>query len=238
MKYLELTLAAAEANLACDEALLEVCEAGGGEVLRIWEPGTSFVVLGYANRVADEVNLMACAERGVPVTRRCSGGGTVLQGPGCLNYSLVLRIDRQPAMSGITETNCAIMQAHRDLIQRLTGERVEILGATDLAIDRKKFSGNAQRRKRESLLFHGTFLLGLNVSLMEDVLRMPSKRPEYRGDRSHGEFVRALELQAETLKTALREAWGAASDYESVPWEMMDRLLKERYSATGWIHRF
>ena len=48
----DLTLPTPEENLACDEALLDLCEAGGaGELLRFWEPPSYFVVLGYANNL-------------------------------------------------------------------------------------------------------------------------------------------------------------------------------------------
>jgi lipoate-protein ligase A len=97
MKCLDLTLPTPAENLACDEALLDWCEEdGGGEILRFWEPTDCFIVVGYANRVGAEVDLAACAANGIPVLRRCSGGGTVLQGPGCLNYSLVLRFGEHP----------------------------------------------------------------------------------------------------------------------------------------------
>ena len=48
MKYLDLTFADPAHNLACDEALIDFCEAnpGGEEVLRVWEPTNYFVVLG------------------------------------------------------------------------------------------------------------------------------------------------------------------------------------------------
>ena len=59
-------------------------------MLRFWEPNKPFVVVGYANQAAREVDLEACRKLGIPVFRRCTGGGTVLQGPGCLNYSLDL----------------------------------------------------------------------------------------------------------------------------------------------------
>jgi len=37
MNYLDLTLPSPEENLACDEALLELCDEGlGDEVLRVW----------------------------------------------------------------------------------------------------------------------------------------------------------------------------------------------------------
>ena len=93
MKYLDRTLRTPQENLAADEALLDWCEEeSADEILRFWEPRQHFVVLGYSNRTRTEVNLDSCKKLDVPVLRRCSGGGTVLQGPGCLNYALLLRI--------------------------------------------------------------------------------------------------------------------------------------------------
>ena len=92
MKWLDHTLATPAENLACDEALLDLCEEAGVEILRFWESRQIFVVVGYGNRVASEVNVEECRRRGVPILRRCSGGGTVVQGPGCLNYNLTLRL--------------------------------------------------------------------------------------------------------------------------------------------------
>src|SRR5580693_9115989 len=114
MHYLDLTFPSAAGNLACDEALLDACDEGTvGEVLRFWEPAQCFVVAGFSNEVACEVKLAACRKAGVAVLRRCSGGGTVLQGPGCLNYSLVLRIDSHPLLSTIPSANRHIMSAHK-----------------------------------------------------------------------------------------------------------------------------
>ena len=102
MKYLDLTFADPKHNLACDEALGDNFEAAdGGEVLRLWEPADHFVVLGYSNRIAVEVNVGACEVRGIPILRRFSGGGAVVQGPGCLNYTLVLGNER-PGSSAIS----------------------------------------------------------------------------------------------------------------------------------------
>src|SRR5258708_4722571 len=93
MYFCDLTFPSPEENLACDEALLESAEAGPGfELLRVWEPAAYFVVVGYANKAAAEANLPFCKANDIPVLRRCTGGGTVLQGPGCINYSLILRI--------------------------------------------------------------------------------------------------------------------------------------------------
>src|ERR1019366_4870445 len=93
---LDLTLPTPAENLACDEALLDACEAGRHPpVLRFWESPEHFVVVGYSNPVATEVNVEACQAAGVPILRRCTGGGTVVQGPGCLNYALILPIEME-----------------------------------------------------------------------------------------------------------------------------------------------
>ena len=105
MKLLELTLPSPQENLACDEALLEACEQSTAhEVLRFWEPREHFVVLGYSSRISSDVKLSACNRLGLPLFRRDSGGGTVLQGPGCLNFSLVLRMARHPRLASISGT--------------------------------------------------------------------------------------------------------------------------------------
>ena len=211
MFCLDLTLPTPAENLAGDEALWEACEAGGPEVLRFWESAVPFVVVGYANRVATEVNLPACRERGVPVLRRVTGGGTVVQGPGCLNYSLVLRLDHHSATASITQTNLWIMNRHAAALTELLGRPVRRRGDTDLAIGDRKFSGNAQRRGRQALLFHGTLLLEFDLGLAAALLPMPSRQPDYRVGRSHSDFVMNLGVSAGAVKAALGAAWEAAS---------------------------
>ena len=233
MKFLDLTLPTPAANLACDEALLENCESGSGdETLRCWEPQNYFAVLGFANRAATELNLENCRRRHVPVLRRVSGGGTVLQGPGCLNYSLVLRIDSGGPTGSISSTNRFVMERHRGLLQKLLSKPVEVQGDTDLTLGDLKFSGNAQRRRRHFLIFHGTFLLDFGMGMIEECLRSPSKEPGYRRHRSHAEFLVNLRIPAENIKAALRESWGAQALAESAP--DIRPLVAEKYGCDSW----
>jgi len=235
MTWLDLTLPTPAENLACDEALLDAAEEqGGSPVLRFWESPSHFVVLGYANKVAEEANVEVCHELGVPILRRCSGGGTVVQGLGCLNYSVILRIDQAPELQSITGTNQWVMSRNRDAIARLLGRPVSIEGHTDLAMGQLKFSGNAQRRKREWLLFHGTFLLDFDLSLIGKVLRTPPRQPDYREQRSHAEFVTQLKLSSALVKAALVEVWEAKAAFASVPHERTRNLVTSRYGRDEW----
>ena len=186
MKSLDLTLPSPAENIACDEALLDWCESGAGEeVLRFWEPREHFVVVGYANKVANEVNVAACKKRDIPILRRCSGGGTVLQGPGCINYTLVLRITNDGPLRNISAANQFIMERHRAAIEslfrtfnlQLSTLNLSIGGHTDLVISGRKFSGNSQRRRKNFLLFHGTFLLDFNSRLLANFCGCPQNSP-------------------------------------------------------------
>lgn len=236
---LDLTLPTPAENLACDEALLEerVGQGPGGEgVLRFWESAVPFVVLGFANRLAEEVVEERCEAAGVPVLRRCSGGGTVLQGPGCLSYSLVLPIDESGPLATITGANRFIMDRQARALSAGLGESVTVEGHTDLALRGRKFSGNAQRRRRDWLLFHGTFLLGLDSALMAACLRAPPRQPEYRAGRSHEEFVTRLTLSAAAVKEALRREWGGTEALPSWPADRVAALVAEKYGRPEW-HR-
>ena len=280
MKLLDLSFPSPAENLACDEALLDFFEEHGGDgVLRFWEPRNYFVVLGYANEVAREVEVATCEADGIGIFRRCSGGGTVLQGPGCLNYSIIAPITEGGPLRSITSANRFIMERNREAIemcrsrgaearllskdQRLVSSlTIKVCGHTDLALvggrrpldtaikepslqyrDRRdacptKFSGNAQRRKKHFLLFHGTFLLNFDIPLVEKYLQMPSKQPVYRHGRSHKNFLTNLDVPAGEVKEALREAWNAAQGLEVAPYDAIALLARDKYVTKEWNFKF
>ena len=239
MKLCDLTLATPEENLACDEALLDLCEAGNGdELLRFWEPAQYFVVVGYANKAATEVNLPFCRANTIPVLRRCTGGGTVLQGPGVFNYSLILRMDDAGRLHSIAATNEFILKRHEAALAPLLLAHVERNGHTDLTIGGLKFSGNAQRRQRHFLIFHGSFLLNLDIGLIEKALPLPSRRPDYRADRSHADFLVNLKIPAQAIKSTLCEAWNVTEPLPEIPLDRIQRLARDKYALAEWNLKF
>ncbi len=240
MKFFDHSLKAPEDNLACDEALLDLCENGGlpGGLLRFWESESPFVVLGYSNKAASEVLLDACSRARIPVLRRPSGGGTVLQGPGCLNYALVLEIAHSSSLKTLTSTNDWILKQHRDaLAPHLPGE-TSVQGTSDLTWNGLKVSGNAQRRKKNALLFHGTFLYGFDAAAIEKYLALPSRQPDYRKNRPHREFVANLPLDREKIKSALKDKWNASEKFEEIPKARIKELVRDQYSRQEWNFKF
>jgi lipoate-protein ligase A len=247
MLRLDLNLAAPAEQLAADEAILDWCETGhGDETLSFWEPRETFVVVGYANKVATEVNAAACAQAGVPIFRRCSGGGTVVQMRGSLNYSLILRIEENGPTRNITSANQFIMEKNRAAIQTLfpnsqlpaPSSQISVRGHTDLCLGDLKFAGNSQRRRKNFLLFHGTLLLNCDLNLISELLLMPSLQPDYRASRPHEEFVTNLNLPAEKVKAALAAAWNANEPFPNPPLEETSKLAREKYATREWNFKF
>lgn len=231
MFYLDLTLPTPAENLALDEALLAEAEAGGPEVLRVWESPTFFVVLGLGGRRDDDVHDEACAADGVPVLRRSSGGGTVLQGPGCLSYALVLRTDRDPALSSITGTNAYVLDRMATALRSALPD-IHYRGISDLALGARKISGNAQRRKKHWTLFHGTLLYDFPSAAITRYLKQPKRQPDYREDRPHEAFLTNAPLAPEALIETLRRAWGAEAVLPRWPETRMQPLLADVQSRS------
>ncbi len=234
-------------NLAADEIILDACEAGESpETLVFWEPRETFVVVGYANKVATEVNGAACKKKNVPIFRRCSGGGTIVQMLGSLNYSLILRIDETSETRNITSANQFIMERNRAAIETLfprsqtpnTASKISVRGHTDLCLGNVKFAGNSQRRRKKFLLFHGTLLLNCDLNLISELLLMPSLQPDYRAQRPHEHFVTNLNLPAEKIKNVLTKEWNVTEELKKTPLAEIKKLAQEKYSTDAWNYKF
>jgi lipoate-protein ligase A len=203
-------------------------------VLRVWERPALAVVLGSGCKLHDDVDVSACERDGVPIVRRSSGGGTVLLGRGCLCYSLVLAFARAGPLTEIRPSFDWIM---RRVIGALNLIGVEQAGISDLAVEGRKFSGNAQQRKRNHLLHHGTILYSMDLPAVGRYLRMPQRQPEYRGQRDHEAFVRNVESSRERVVTGLRAAWEAHEQRTTTPDDEVRRLAREKYGTADWTRR-
>jgi lipoate-protein ligase A len=185
-----------------------------------------------AGRIEDDVEVASCGRGGVPLARRSSGGGTVLLGPGCLLYSLVLRYDRAPELRDIRKS-------YRWILSRLTGALpgLTVEEQSDLAYSGRKVGGSAQQRKHNHLLHHGTLLYAFDLPLIGWYLKEPPRQPDYRGRRPHAEFVGNLPAEGAALRGRLRAAWGATPAGRPLPMELIARLVDEKYSRPEWVRR-
>ena len=239
MRLLELSLPTAAANLALDEALLEqaCAETPGDNVLRLWEFSQPVVVMGRGTRRAKEVHDDACRALGVEVLRRVSGGASIVAGPGCLMFSVVLSRSGRGEFDDLDQVHHYVRDRMLTAIRPLE-PTVCAAGISDLAtVDEdstKKISGNSLRIRREAVLYHGTLLYDFDLRLIDKCLRTPPREPDYRGGRSHADFVANLPVTRDQLQTGLREAWEATTPCERWPRDAVPRLVKLRYGTREW----
>jgi lipoate---protein ligase len=240
MHYIDTTLPHATANVALDEALLvEAEEAEGPAVLRIWELDHLAIVLGASCRLSENVRVEACESDGVEIARRSSGGGTVLIGRGALNFSVILPIEASPELNGVESTQRFVLGRTLATIRRLV-PAAEMLGSGDLTIHNRKFAGSAQRRLRRHVLVHASILYDFPLDQIDHLTLMPPRRPSYRQDRPHADFVTNLPLAREPLVAAICETWlppGIPAKPGVIPWERFELLFATKFSKSGWIER-
>ena len=247
--WLDVELDTVEENLALDEALLEAAHEGrvGGTIVRTWMASVPTVVLGSSSRVDAEVDREACAAAGARLVRRPSGGLTVVLGPGCLMWSVIVP---HPAGSpGLEVIHAAMLEPLAEAL-RAAGRAVHRRGTSDLAVMEprssgrasveKKVSGNALRVKRHGVLYHGTLLDAFDLDLIGRLLRHPPQEPAYRAGRPHGDFLANLDLGRRRLEAVVRAAFGAVSNSVAADeWTRgrVRQLVAERYASGEWTHR-
>lgn len=160
-------------NMALDEALLEAVAGGlAPPTLRFYTFERPTLTLGYSQALS-AADRAACAEAGVEVARRPTGGRAVLHDRD-LTYSVV-----QPVLTGesVGESYCRLSRAIAAAIGQL-GLVAEVAKATrqpsgqerpvdcfavstgaDLVVRGRKLVGSAQVRRRGVMLQHGSIRL-------------------------------------------------------------------------------
>ena len=238
MKLLKLTLESSLANIAIDEALLESAEQtdNSPEVLRLWEPRVPAVVIGRSSPIETEVNLEFCRTNGIEVFRRCSGGQSIVTGPGCLMYAVLLDYRRRPELRMLEKAHRFVMENMAAALSSISIE-TKLQGTSDLTLDGRKFSGNALRCKRNWLVYHGTMICDFDISLIAQCLGDPIRQPEYRDQRSHQDFLTQLPTSTELLGTAIAQQWNATEQLEVWPSDLTDQLVSQKYSQREWTFK-
>jgi len=147
-------------NLAFEEALIEGYEE---DTIRIWR-NPECVVLGFSRDPYEDVRLWD-----VPVVRRFTGGGTVYNDKGCLNYSVVVK----------RKTRYPIEFLYNVMLDK-TVRAFEALGieckkanGNDLVVNGKKVSGTAAHISDDLLLLHGSILINCNIKELYAHLIIP-----------------------------------------------------------------
>lgn len=216
------------ALLALDEALVRAAPAR--PILRPWVNPPA-VVVGRHQDVGREVALRACAEDGVPVLRRASGGGTVYHDLGTLNVALVLPGWRTDAVADLAALLLRVLHGLGLPVER----RSRGLFAGPL-----KVAGFASLQTRPGTMAHASVLVATEPAVVGRYLapapgdRRPldSHRAPVTSLRHLGVDITVPELAA-MLPSRVDDGVTVRAP-TPVEWSAHEQLLTCRYRDTGW----
>ena len=222
-------------NIALETFLtLQVRE--GECILFLWQ-NRDTVVIGRNQNAWEECRVQRFRENHGMLARRLSGGGAVYHDLGNLNFSFAARkADFDPAR----QSEVILRAMHR------LGVPAVRTGRNDFEADGRKFSGNAFYEQKGCCCHHGTLMMDVDLSRMEEALTVPMAKLRSRGVSSVRSRVVNISafcpgLSRERLEGCLTEAFGEV--YGLIPEELEQERLDEeeirletaRMASDAWI---
>jgi lipoate-protein ligase A len=172
-RLLQTGFSTASANMAIDRAILVANSEGKvPPTVRFYGWMPPAISIGYFQSLTDEIDLDVCKKLGVNYVRRITGGGAVFHDKE-LTYSIVIPESHPEIPKNIMKSYGRICGAVMKGLQHL-GIESEYVPINDIITGGRKISGNAQTRKLETVLQHGTILMDVDVDKMFSLLKVPN----------------------------------------------------------------
>lgn len=162
-------------NLAAEEYIFRNYHE---DVLMLWRNAPA-VIIGKHQNPYREVNLVFARDHHLPVIRRISGGGAVYHDAGNINYTFI-----RSEQSGDLVNYGLFLQP---VMAILNSWQIpcELSGKSDLMIQNRKISGNAQHVFKNRILHHGTLLYASNLEELGKALTKGGSAYRDRSIRSN-----------------------------------------------------
>jgi lipoate-protein ligase A len=236
----------AHMHMALDEVLLNVVIRGARRpTVRFWEWAQPALVIGSYQSVLNEVDRDGARQLGFTITRRMSGGGTMLCEPGrTITYSLYVP---GTAVAGMSfRHSYAALDAWAVRAFNAMGVPAAYREINDIISPRGKIGGAAQARRKGFILHHTTIAHSMEVGLMPRLIRIGRESLSDRGLRSADKAVSPLSwftsLTCADVARHMEQSF--AHDYRASPstvsaeeLEAAKELVASKYATESWVNR-
>ncbi|MHA2037927.1 MAG: lipoate--protein ligase family protein [Promethearchaeota archaeon] len=242
-------------NMALDEAILNMAiDKKVPNTLRFYKWNPSTASIGRNQSLKNEIDLYFAKQKGFNVVRRITGGGAVFHDETReLTYSIVCPIKTLETLGAkkVIDQFEIITQGiiYGLMIYGLQPEK-DVIHCPAILLDGKKFSGNAQVRRKGYILQHGTILLDIDPELMYSVLKVPenvgksrmvqSVRAKCIGIKNQIENYDELKLIS-SLEKGFQKALGIqleAGAFTRDELKLAENLVEEKYSNVKWLNKY
>ncbi len=154
--------------------------------------------MGISGHAEAHLDMAAVKRDQIPVIKRFSGGGTVIVDENTLFITWIMA-KRDVDIAAFPEP---ILRWSAELYNQAWQIPHFQLRENDYCIGEKKCGGNAQYIQKERWLHHTSFLWDYAEENM-NYLRLPEKRPKYRKDRPHRDFLCRLKEYSSSPKALI-----------------------------------
>ena len=149
-------------NHAAEEYIMKNLD---DEVFMLWINKPA-ILIGRNQNTLSEIEIDYVEENKIEVVRRLSGGGTVYNDYGIMNFTFITYKSSDPSEDGFEKFATPVIRALNSL-----GVEAEFTGRNDILIDGKKICGNAQYSTKDKILHHGTLLYNGDMSKIGKALK-------------------------------------------------------------------
>jgi lipoyltransferase/lipoate-protein ligase len=236
-------------NMAVDRAIMVANSEGKvPPTVRFYGWLPPAISIGYFQSLTDEIDLKACEKLGVDYVRRTTGGGAVFHEKE-LTYSIVIPESHPEIPKNIMKSYGRICGAVMKGLQHL-GIESEYAPINDIVTGGRKISGNAQTRKLETVLQHGTVLMDVDVDKMFSLLKVPNEKIKDKLIADVKQRVTSIrhilgkDVRFEEVAEAMKKGFEEEFHVELIEGKLSKEELalakkfeKECFSAKDWNHR-
>ncbi len=143
------------------------------DTIVLCEPTQPYVCTGFFQPPAREVNLERCAELGIPVIRRETGGGTVLIDEGQMFVQWIFHPANLPAR---TDERFVLFCESLIRTYRTFGIKATFHAPNDVQVRGRKIVGTGAAAIGEAQVVTGNFIFEFDFGRMADLLKVPDQR--------------------------------------------------------------
>lgn len=234
-------------SAALDDAMLEAHNAGlVPSTLHYYVRDRPTVSVGYFQKISESIDEAEASRRGVAIVRRKSGGSSIFTDTGQLIYGIVVHESELP--SGTGESFRIICSAIARALSSF-GLDARYRPMNDVEVNGRKISGNAQLRRKGSVLQHGTVIVQTDTDAMDAVLKVDmSKNPSLSRPSERVASLSSLLGRKVMIDDVKDRITAELSEIFRVQFEkgvlieperaIVDRLVAEHYSRREWNLKF
>ncbi len=173
-RIIDTGLRPAAENMALNRALLEARQADEIPSTLRFLRFKPCALLGFHQSAEQELNLDYCAENGIEIQRRITGGGAIYFDETQIGWELYLH-KRDLGSADMAQIARRICEAAARGMSTL-GVDAKFRPRNDIEVDGKKISGTGGAFDGDALMYQGTMLIQFDVEKMLRVLRIPAEK--------------------------------------------------------------